>query len=108
MLIGHWFEMKSVMGASRALEELVKLMPSIAHKIMSDDNSVDVPLDELNVGDRVFIKPGEKVPVDGKIILGNTSIDESMLTGESEPVFKEMVLKSLQDLLMVMESLLLR
>ena len=89
MLIGHWFEMKSVMGASKALEELVELMPSVAHKIMSDDNSVDVPLEELNVGDRVIIKPGEKVPVDGKILLGNTSIDESMLTGESEPVFKE-------------------
>jgi Cu2+-exporting ATPase len=89
MLIGHWLEMKSVMGASRALEELVKLMPSSAHKIMSDNNIMDVPLDELTVGDKVVIKPGEKVPVDGEIIRGNTSIDESMLTGESEPLFKE-------------------
>ena len=89
MLIGHWLEMRSVMGASRALEELVKLMPSSAHKIIADGSTIDVPLDELDVGDSVVIKPGEKVPVDGEIISGNTSIDESMLTGESEPLFKE-------------------
>ena len=74
MLIGHWLEMRSVMGASRALEELVKLMPSSAHKIMSDGSTMDVPLHELSVGDSVVIKPGEKVPVDGEIIRGNTSI----------------------------------
>ena len=89
MLIGHWLEMRSVMGASRTLEELVKLMPSSAHKIIADGSTMDVPLDELDVGDSVVIKPGEKVPVDGEIIRGNTSIDESMLTGESEPLFKE-------------------
>lgn len=89
MLIGHWLEMRSVMGASRALEELVKLMPSSAHKKMPDGSTIDVPLDELNIGDIVVIKPGEKVPVDGEIISGNTSIDESMLTGESEPLLKE-------------------
>ena len=89
MLIGHWIEMRSVMGASRALEELVKLMPSSAHKLMDDGNTMDVQLDELSVGDHVIIKPGEKVPVDGKIIKGSTSIDESMLTGESQPVFKD-------------------
>ncbi len=89
MLIGHWIEMRSVMGASRALEELVKLMPSSAHKIMDDGSTMDVPLDELSVGDHVIIKPGEKVPADGAIIKGSTSIDESMLTGESLPVFKE-------------------
>lgn len=89
MLIGHWLEMRSVMGASKALEELVKLMPSSAHKIMDDGSTMDVPLDELSVGDHVLIKPGEKVPVDGEIIKGNTSIDESMLTGESQPVFKD-------------------
>ncbi|MBZ2164534.1 heavy metal translocating P-type ATPase [Methanobacterium sp. VT] len=89
MLIGHWLEMRSVMGASRALEELVKLIPSSAHKIMADGSTMDVPSDELNVGDNVIIKPGEKVPIDGEIIKGSTSIDESMLTGESEPLFKE-------------------
>lgn len=90
MLIGHWLEMKSVMGASSALEELVKLMPSTAHKVTEDGMVMDVPLSELTVGDHVLIKPGEKVPADGKIIKGKTSMDESMLTGESEPVFKEM------------------
>jgi Cu2+-exporting ATPase len=89
MLIGHWLEMRSVMGASRALEKLVKLMPSIAHKLMDDGSTMDIPLDELSVGDHVLIKPGEKIPVDGEIIKGNTSVDESMLTGESQPVFKD-------------------
>ncbi|MGZ7119521.1 MAG: heavy metal translocating P-type ATPase, partial [Methanobacterium sp.] len=55
MLIGHWLEMRSVMGASRALEELVKLMPSSAHKIMDDGSTMDVPLDKLSVGDHVLI-----------------------------------------------------
>jgi Cu2+-exporting ATPase len=86
MLLGHWLEMRSVKGASRALEELVKLLPSHAHKLMSDDEIMDVPLEHLNLGDLVLVKPGEKVPVDGKIIMGQTSIDESMLTGESNPV----------------------
>lgn len=89
MLIGHWFEMKSVSGASRALEELVRLMPSSAHKLDPDGSTTDVPLNELATGDLVIVKPGEKVPVDGEIIKGTTSVDESMLTGESEPVFKE-------------------
>lgn len=89
MLIGHWLEMRSVMGASRALEELAKLMPSSAHKLMDDGSTRDVPLAELSIGDQVLIKPGEKVPVDGDIKSGSTFIDESMLTGESEPIFKE-------------------
>lgn len=89
MLIGHWIETKSVLGASSALEELAKLMPSSAHKLMSDGKLMEVSLDELSVGDQVIVKPGEKVPVDGEIVSGSTSIDESMLTGESEPVFKK-------------------
>ncbi|MBP2045640.1 heavy metal translocating P-type ATPase [Methanobacterium aggregans] len=89
MLVGHWIEMRSVMGASRSLEELVKLMPSHAHMLMPDGSTMDVPLDDLTLGDRVIIKPGEKIPADGEVIEGKTSIDESMLTGESEPVFKE-------------------
>jgi Cu2+-exporting ATPase len=87
MLLGHWIEMKSIMGASRALEELVRLMPSHAHKLSNGDIE-DVPLDELAVGDRVLIKPGEKIPVDGEVVDGETSVDESMLTGESKPVHK--------------------
>jgi Cu2+-exporting ATPase len=88
MLLGHWIEMKSVMGASRALEELAKLMPSDAHKLMPDGSVKDVPLGELAVDDQVLIKPGEKVPADGVIVAGESSVDEAMLTGESTPVAK--------------------
>jgi Cu2+-exporting ATPase len=89
MLVGHWIEMKSVMGASRALEELAKLMPSDAHKLMPDGSVKDVPLSELAVNDKVLIKPSEKIPADGVIVAGESSVDEAMLTGESTPVTKE-------------------
>ncbi len=88
MLLGHWIEMRSVMGASRALEELAKLMPSEAHKLMEDGSVKDVPLDELRLGDRVLIKPGEKIPADGNIKEGETTVNEAMITGESKPVAK--------------------
>lgn len=89
MLLGHWIEMKSVMGASRALEELAKLMPSDAHKVQPDGSVKDVPIDELEVDDRFLVKPGEKIPADGEIIEGETSVNEAMLTGESKPVSKK-------------------
>ncbi len=89
MLLGHWIEMKSIMGASQALEELAKLMPSVAHKVMPDGSTRDVSLDELGTGDRVLVKPGEKVPVDGDVVEGQTSVNEAMLTGESKPVIKQ-------------------
>ena len=89
MLLGHWIEMKSVMGASRALEELAKLMPSDAHKLMPDGSVKDVPLSELAVNDKVLIKPGEKIPADGVIVAGESSVNEAMLTGESTPVAKK-------------------
>lgn len=89
MLLGHWIEMRSVMGASRALEELAKLMPSEASIIDEDGNVKVVDITELRHGDRILVRPGEKVPVDGEIIEGKSTIDESMLTGESVPVEKE-------------------
>jgi len=88
MLLGHWIEMKSVMGASRALEELVKLMPQYAHRITSEGKTIDVPVEELKKSDRVLVKPGEKFPADGIVIEGETSVNEAMLTGESRPVSK--------------------
>jgi len=88
MLLGHWIEMRSVMGASKALEELARLMPSEAHKILPDGSTRDVSLDELQVGDRVLVKPGEKMPVDGEVVEGGSSVNEAMLTGESMPVDK--------------------
>jgi Cu2+-exporting ATPase len=89
MLLGHWIEMKSVIGASRALEELAKLMPSDAHKLMPDGSVKDVPLGELAVDHKILIKPGEKVAADGVIVAGESSVDEAMLTGESTPVAKK-------------------
>jgi len=89
MLFGHWIEMRSVMGASKALEELARLMPSEAHRVDEDGNVVDVPLSELSEGDRVIVKPGEKIPADGKVVDGTSAVNESMLTGESVPVKKE-------------------
>ncbi len=88
MLLGHWIEMKSVMGASKALEELAKLMPSEAHKVLPDGSVVDVPLSELRPGDQALVKPGEKIPADGEVVRGQTSVNEAMLTGESMPVPK--------------------
>lgn len=88
MLLGHWIEMKSVMGASKALEELAKLMPDEAHKIDDEGNITDVQVSELKHRVKLLIKPGEKIPADGKIYEGKSSINEAMITGESKPVSK--------------------
>lgn len=89
MLLGHWIEMRSVLGASRVLEELVKLLPSEVHLIRENEIIVDVPIEELKPGDKVLVKPGEKFPADGIVLKGITSVNESMLTGESKPVEKK-------------------
>jgi Cu2+-exporting ATPase len=89
MLLGHWIEMRSVMGSSRALEELARLMPAQAHLVLPDGNLTDVELNKLAVGDMVLVKPGEKIPADGEVISGQSAVDESLLTGESSPVAKE-------------------
>jgi len=88
MLLGHWIEMRSVLSASKALESLAKLIPSEAH-LITDGEVKDVPVSKLNKQDLVLIKPGEKIPADGKIVEGETSVNESLLTGESKPVSKE-------------------
>ncbi len=93
MLLGHWIEMKSVMGASRALEELAKLMPSTAHKIISDGQIQDIVIEKLVSGDRILIRPGEKVPADGIVVDGLSAVNESMLTGESKPISKKSGMK---------------
>lgn len=88
MLLGHWIEMRSVMGASRALDELVKLMPETAHVIHADDDIMDMPVAGLKPGVRILVKPGEKIPIDGRVFAGGSSVDESMVTGEATPVDK--------------------
>jgi Cu2+-exporting ATPase len=88
MLLGHWIEMRSVMGASNALSELAKLMPDEAHRIGNDGEIKSVSVDKLRPGDKVLVKPGEKIPVDGEIIKGETEINASMVTGESKLVPK--------------------
>lgn len=88
MLLGHWIEMKSVQGAQGALKELAKLLPDKAEVIRGGKTEI-ILLNELKIGDIVLVKPGLKVPADGKIIEGRSDINESIITGESKPVFKK-------------------
>ncbi|WP_268036285.1 heavy metal translocating P-type ATPase [Algoriphagus sp. PAP.12] len=85
MLLGHWMEMRSILGASKALEKLADLMPSEAH-LIEGDQTKDIPASELKSGQKIVVKAHEKIPADGKIIEGESYLDESMLTGESKPV----------------------
>ena len=87
MLLGHYVEMKSVAGASRSLELIVKLLPADAHK-MTGTAVTDVQVDTLAVGDVVLVRPGERIPTDGEVVEGNSAVNESMLTGESVPAQK--------------------
>ncbi|OQP60146.1 ATPase [Niastella vici] len=88
MLLGHWIEMKSIAGASRELELLVQLMAAEAH-LQHGDHVMDVKTDTLKPNDIILIKPGEKIAADGIVVEGETSVNESMLTGESKPVQKK-------------------
>jgi len=88
MLVGHWIEMKSVLGASKALQLLVSMMPAEAHRVKGDTIE-DIKLEALLKDDVILVKPGEKVPADGIIVDGSSYLNESMLTGESKPVKKE-------------------
>ena len=87
MLLGHWLEMASVQAAGRALEELAKLVPTTAHRIV-EDRVEDVPVSALKEGDLILIRPGEQVPADGEVEEGASSVNEAFLTGESRPVPK--------------------
>lgn len=89
MLLGHWLEMKSVLGASKALQLLVSMMPAEAHRVKEDGSVEEVKLESVEKGDIILIKPGEKVPADSIIEEGNSYLNEAMLTGESKPVKRE-------------------
>ena len=87
MLLGHWLEMASVANAQGALDELAKLLPDEA-ELLTDDGSKTVTVSELNIDDKILVRPGGQVPIDGTVIKGESEVDESMLTGESKPVKK--------------------
>lgn len=88
MLLGHWIEMKATSSATNAVESLVKLLPSTAHRL-SGDSIEDIPLHLINKGDKLLVKPGEKIPADGQVVSGESSVNEAMITGESVPVYKK-------------------
>lgn len=88
MLLGHWIEMKSVLGASKSLELLVSMMPAEAHRLKGDTVE-DIKIEDLQKDDIILVKPGEKVPADGLLLEGAGYLNESMLTGESKPAKKE-------------------
>ncbi len=87
MLLGHWIEMRSISSARGALKELAKLLPDKATRLV-DGEPEQVSVDDLNEGDLVLVRPGDRIPVDGVIREGKSNLNESMITGESEPVAK--------------------
>ncbi|RJR12549.1 copper-translocating P-type ATPase [Candidatus Parcubacteria bacterium] len=87
MLIGHFVEMKAVVSAKGALQELAKLLPDSA-EVIRDGKTVSVPISELRGGDIVLVRPGGKVPADGVVTKGESDVDESLVTGESRPIAK--------------------
>ena len=89
MLLGHWLEMRSVRQASGALNELAKLMPDLAERVHPDGSTEIVAVQTLKNGDLVLVRPGAGIPADGELVDGNSSVNESMITGESRPVKKE-------------------
>ncbi len=89
MLIGHYLEAKSLLGAADALQELVRMMPRTATWIAQDGTLEEVPVDRLRPGDLILVRPGEKVPADGEVLEGEGMADEAFLTGESKPVDKK-------------------
>lgn len=88
MLLGHWLEMRSVRQASGALNELAKLLPDTAERIRPDGSIEKVPVDLLQTGDLVLVRPGASIPADGRVESGQSSVNEAMITGESRPIDK--------------------
>src|SRR5579871_6340334 len=86
--VGHWIESRVSVRASDALRKLLNLAPAMARRRNADGSEVDVAVAELNIGDLITLRPGDRVPTDGKVAEGNSAVDEAMLTGESVPVDK--------------------
>jgi Cu2+-exporting ATPase len=88
MLLGHWIEMRSVRSASRALDHLAAMVPSVVHRLGDDGTVADIPIDAVMEGDNLLVRPGEQAPVDGEVLDGVSNMNEAFLTGESRPVEK--------------------
>jgi len=88
LLLGHWLEMRAVRGTGGALRELTRLIPPMANRVAADGSVESVPTAQVEKGDLLLVRPGEKVPVDGVVAEGTSSVNEAMLTGESKPVGK--------------------
>ncbi len=89
MLLGHWIEMGAVMNAGSAVDKLAKLLPDTAHLVVEDGTVQDVKVGNLQLGQHVQIRAGEKIPADGTVLEGATSVDEAMVTGEAKAVAKQ-------------------
>src|SRR5690625_569719 len=88
MLLGHWMEMRSIEQASGALDELARLLPGTATRVIDGGRTEEVPIDELEVDDIVLIRPGARIPADGEVREGRSEVNEALITGESQPVPK--------------------
>ncbi|MFZ3150910.1 MAG: copper-translocating P-type ATPase [Anaerolineaceae bacterium] len=88
MLLGHWIELRSVRQASGSLNELAKLIPDSTDRILGEGSTETVLVSQLGIGDLVLVRPGASIPADGKIMEGESSVNEAMITGESKPVHK--------------------
>jgi P-type Cu+ transporter len=87
-LLGEWLELRARGRTGAAVRQLLGLTPKTARRVAANGEEEDVPLESLAVGDRLRVRPGEKIPVDGRVVSGQSSVDESMLTGEPLPVNK--------------------
>ena len=88
VLFGHWMEMRARSGTNQAIEKLLTLAPPMA-RVERDGQEVEIPTDDVQVGDILIVRPGDKIPVDGEVVEGRSNVNESAITGESRPVKKE-------------------
>lgn len=89
MLLGHWIEMNAISNASDALQKMAELLPDNVKRLNRDGSEEEVPLQQVHEGDRLIVRAGDKIPADGIINNGNTTVDESMVTGESKTITKK-------------------
>lgn len=89
VVLGKWLEMRAISRAQQSVKQLIRLKPSLAH-VVSGGNVINIPVDRIEVGDRVIINPHERIPIDGYVVDGVSSVNEAIITGESAPVSKQL------------------